>query len=107
FKTEMESHMVSEESDVFPLIKAYGENPSTSLLEHIVEANGGLEDDHQEAGDLLKQIRIITEDFEPPEDACNTYRITYARLKELEPDTFQHVHLENNVLFKNLRETAA
>ncbi|HLQ70288.1 MAG TPA: DUF542 domain-containing protein, partial [Bacillota bacterium] len=38
FKTEMEGHMVSEESDVFPLIKEYGENPSTTLLEHIIEA---------------------------------------------------------------------
>src|SRR5699024_8559069 len=28
FKTEMEEHMISEESEVFPLIKEYGENPS-------------------------------------------------------------------------------
>lgn len=102
FKTEMEEHMVLEENEVFPLIKKYGSNPSTALLEQIVEANGGLEDDHQEAGDLLKQMRIITDDFTPPESACNSYRITYSRLKEMESDTFQHVHLENNILFKNL-----
>lgn len=102
FKTEMEEHMISEESDVFPLIKEYGKNPNTSLLKHIVEANGGLEDDHREAGDLLKQMRVITDDFVPPQDACNSYRITYSRLKEIESDTFQHVHLENNIMFKNL-----
>lgn len=104
FKTEMEEHMLLEETDVFPLIKEFGENPNTALLEHIIEANGGLEDDHQEAGDLLKQIRLITDDFTPPEDACNSYRITYSRLKEMESDTFQHVHLENNILFKNLAQ---
>ncbi|MFD1039028.1 iron-sulfur cluster repair di-iron protein [Virgibacillus byunsanensis] len=102
FKLEMEEHMVKEESEVFPLIKEYEKNPSDKLLSHIHEVNGGLEDEHEAAGDLLKQIREITNDFEPPVDACNSYRITYARLSDMESDTFQHVHLENNVLFKSL-----
>lgn len=102
FKAEMEEHMISEENDVFPLIKEYGDNPNPSLLKQIIDANGGLLDDHQEAGNLLKQMRDITNDFIPPEEACNSYRITYSRLKEMESDTFQHIHLENNILFNNL-----
>ncbi|GGJ97997.1 iron-sulfur cluster repair di-iron protein [Lentibacillus kapialis] len=102
FKTEMEEHSVKEEEEVFPLIKEYEENPSDQLLEQIHLANGDLEDEHDTCGNILKRMREITEGFQPPIDACNSYRITYARLAELESDTFQHIHLENHVLFKKL-----
>lgn len=102
FKAEMEEHMIQEESEVFPLIKEYEHNPSEALRNKIHEANGGLEDEHESAGNLLKQMREITDGFEPPKDACTSYRITYARLAQMESDTYQHVHLENNILFKNL-----
>nr|WP_072890630.1 iron-sulfur cluster repair di-iron protein [Ornithinibacillus halophilus] len=101
-KLELEEHTIKEDEEVFPLIKEYELNPSEALLEKIRIANGGLEDEHDVAGDLLKRIRVITNDFTPPVEACNSYRITYARLADLESDTFQHIHLENNVLFKNL-----
>ncbi|QKY68894.1 iron-sulfur cluster repair di-iron protein [Lentibacillus sp. CBA3610] len=103
FKVDMEEHTVNEEEEVFPLIQEYEQNPSEGLLERIREANGGLEDDHDASGDLLKRMRDITNGFQPPRDACNSYRITYARLAELESDTFQHIHLENHVLFKRLK----
>ncbi|MFD1361518.1 iron-sulfur cluster repair di-iron protein [Lentibacillus salinarum] len=102
FKVDMEEHSVKEEEEVFPLIKEYEDNPSDELLQHIREANGGLEDDHDASGNILKRLREITNGFQPPSDACNSYRITYARLAELESDTFQHIHLENHVLFKRL-----
>jgi regulator of cell morphogenesis and NO signaling len=102
FKTEMEEHSIKEEEEVFPLIKEYEENPSDELLERIRIANGGLEDEHDETGNMLKRMREITDGFQPPNDACNSYRITYARLAQLETDTFQHIHLENHVLFKQI-----
>ncbi|SDQ65238.1 iron-sulfur cluster repair di-iron protein [Virgibacillus salinus] len=102
FKVDMEEHMIKEEGEVFPLIKEYEKNPSEKLLDHIHEANGGLEDEHEASGNILKRMREITKGFEPPADACSSYRITYARLAEMEADTFQHVHLENNILFKKL-----
>ncbi|MUV36293.1 Iron-sulfur cluster repair protein YtfE [Lentibacillus sp. JNUCC-1] len=102
FKLEMEEHMVKEEADVFPLIKEYELNPSEALRTQIHQANDELEAEHDEAGNLIKQMRHITHDFQPPEDACNSYRITYARLAELEDQTFTHVHLENNILFKRI-----
>lgn len=102
FRLEMEEHSLKEEQAVFPLIKQYEENPNDELLEEIRMANGDLETEHDACGDLLKEMRAITNGFEPPANACGSYRITYARLKELEEETFQHVHLENNVLFKRL-----
>lgn len=103
FKVDMEEHMIKEENEVFPYIKEFEKNPSEDLAQKIHEANGGLEDEHESQGDILKRMREITNDFIPPAGACNSYRITYARLAELESDTFQHVHLENNVLFKRIK----
>src|SRR5690625_3148751 len=102
FQMEMEEHSMKEEAEVFPLIKEYVENPSTELLEKIRIDNGDIEEEHNVVGELLKKMRIITNDFEAPIHACGTYRVTYARLEELESETSQHIHLENNVLFKRL-----
>ncbi|MFC4556934.1 iron-sulfur cluster repair di-iron protein [Virgibacillus kekensis] len=102
FKVEMEEHMIKEETEVFPLIKEYEKNQDPKLLTHIKEVNGDLEEEHASSGDILKRMREITNGFVPPADACNSYRITYARLADMETNTFQHVHLENNILFKNL-----
>lgn len=100
FKAELEEHTIKEDNVVYPLIKEYEQEPSEDLLKQIHEANGTLEAEHDESGHLLKQIREVTNHFTPPEGACNTYQMTYARLKELESKTFDHIHLENNVLFQ-------
>lgn len=102
FKMEMTEHSHKEETEVFPLILQYEQNPSQELLEQIRLANGGLEEEHDETGALLKEMREITNDYTSPAHACETYRVTYARLEQLEQDTFAHVHLENNILFKKL-----
>lgn len=101
-QTELIEHTIKEDNEVFPLIIKYETNPSESLLQEIHEANGTLEDEHDATGDLLKQIREITNDFTPPAGACATFQLTYARLAELESETFDHIHLENNILFQRL-----
>ena len=30
---------------------------------------------------------------------CMTHQVTYHKLKEFEDDLFEHIHLENNILF--------
>lgn len=102
FKKEMIEHSIKEENEVFPLIKQYVAEPNDQLKEDIIFANGGLEAEHDHAGNLLKEMRYITNDFQPPENACGSYRVTYDRLAEMEDKTFMHIHLENNVLFKNI-----
>ncbi|MDL4842163.1 iron-sulfur cluster repair di-iron protein [Aquibacillus rhizosphaerae] len=99
-KTDLESHLIEEEKFLFPLIKNYQEKPDLELLESIKKLNQDMEQEHIAAGDFLQKIHQLTNGFEPPEGACNSYRITYARLAELESNTFQHIHLENNILFK-------
>ena len=57
-----------------------------------------LENEHNHAGNIIKELRKVTNDF-TPEGACGTYRLVYQRLEALESDLFKHIHLENNILF--------
>ena len=92
--TELEDHMVTEESVVFPRIKAPSSDgaPLSGLIDE-------LESEHDLAGNLMREIRELSADFNPPMGACNTYRATFAKLEEFEDDLHRHVHIENNVLF--------
>lgn len=101
-KMELEQHMIKEETIQYPAIKEYEKNKTKEALEKAVRITKELEDEHTGAGDLLKELRKITNDFTAPEDGCNSYRLTYSKLEELENDTFQHIHLENNILFPRL-----
>jgi regulator of cell morphogenesis and NO signaling len=98
-KTELEQHLIAEEQTVFPLIKAYELNPSMTLPEEISKAIVTLEGDHSGVGDYLKGMRAVTLDYTLPPEACRTYTLTFQKLVDLEADVFQHIHLENNILF--------
>lgn len=98
-KEELLTHTAKEEEDEFPKLLTYDANPSEEALTALRESLVELESEHDGAGDILRKMRSITDDFTPPAHACTTYRLTYARLEELESMTFEHVHLENNILF--------
>ncbi len=101
-KTELEQHLLKEEQILFPLIKEYDKNPNDQHLQKINDVINETEDEHEGAGNILKELRKITDDFKVPNDGCNTYVITFKILEELEADLFQHIHLENNILFKRM-----
>ncbi len=101
-KMDLEQHMITEEEVFFPLIRKYEENPDPAVLEKIVSIAGELEKEHDGAGDIIKELRDVTDNYGIPEDVCATYEATYEKLKELEADLFQHIHLENNILFPRL-----
>ncbi|MFT8322480.1 MAG: iron-sulfur cluster repair di-iron protein [Bacillus sp. (in: firmicutes)] len=101
-KDELEQHLLDEERAIFPNIKAYEQTSSTESLLKAKEEIDHLEEEHDAAGELLKKIRTATTDYTLPPNACNTYALTYLKLEELESMTFDHIHLENNILFKRL-----
>jgi regulator of cell morphogenesis and NO signaling len=107
-KTELEQHTIKEETHAFPLILQFEETPTPENREMMKQAIRELINEHDVAGDIIKTIREITNDFTPPEDACRTYRLVYNRLEALEEDLLEHIHLENNILFPRvLHETEA
>ncbi|WP_026585262.1 iron-sulfur cluster repair di-iron protein [Bacillus sp. J33] len=97
-KKELLEHTAKEEESVFPLLLKL-EDPAVENREEIIRFIKELEQEHDHAGSILKELREITADYTPPADACGSYRLVYKRLEDLEGQTFMHVHLENNILF--------
>jgi regulator of cell morphogenesis and NO signaling len=103
-KEEMELHMQKEEQVLFPRIKEiekYSLQPDEHKLNisYLQAPITMMEQEHDHAGSLMEEIRVLSNNYEVPEDACTTYKLTYASLKAFETDLHQHVHLENNILF--------
>jgi regulator of cell morphogenesis and NO signaling len=105
-KMELEDHLAKEETIQYPAINEYVKSNSIEDLNKAVEVINELEAEHSGAGDILKELRAVTNDYKIPEDVCATFEKTYEKLQELESDMFQHIHLENNILFPRLRELA-
>jgi len=98
---ELTSHLEKEEQILFPAIVGMSENPGWSVV-----LDGPLAcmlHEHEEAGAALARLRELSHGFQPPSDACNTYRALFAGLQDLETDLHRHIHLENSVLFPEAR----
>jgi regulator of cell morphogenesis and NO signaling len=89
---DLELHMQKEEQVLFPLVLA-GRGPMASMPVQCMEQ------EHEDAGRELAELRRLTSDFTPPEEACGTWRALYLGLAQFERDLMAHMSLENNVLF--------
>lgn len=101
---ELASHLKKEEIILFPYVKKLlaiknGEGQiSTPPFGSVNNPIAMMESEHETAGDIFKEIARLTNNYTPPENACNTFRALYAKLDEFEQDLHQHIHLENNIL---------
>lgn len=102
---ELKQHMMKEEEILFPFIKqlvkfkkqkSAAEAPYFGSVRNPIRM---MELEHQAAGDEFFGIRELTNNYTPPDDACNTYSVCYQELKDFEQDLHKHIHLENNILF--------
>ena len=91
-KTELESHMMKEEQILFPMIRQ-GQGSRAAGPVAVMEG------EHESAGGALERLRKLTNGYEVPEGACNTWRALWHGLADLEESLHQHIHLENNILF--------
>jgi regulator of cell morphogenesis and NO signaling len=103
-REEMTLHMQKEEMVLFPRIKEIENLFITSQRSKLAKGyiNGPvsvMEMEHEHAGELLFEIRHLTNNYTPPVDACTTFKLSLSELKEFEQDLHRHVHLENNLLF--------
>jgi regulator of cell morphogenesis and NO signaling len=103
--TDMAAHLREEEEVLFPAIKRIdtarkvGNTPEALDLETIRASLDKLNHEHQEIGDAVHAIRHLANGYTIPDDVCNTFAVTYQKLREFEDDLHKHVHLENNILF--------
>ena len=104
-QNELYSHMIKEERVLFPMIRqmeeARGEGLK-SIQHHCGSVNQPIqvmEHEHDDAGAALRRLRELTDGFQPPHDACESYRALLGGLHDLELDLHLHIHKENNILF--------
>jgi len=93
-------YMAKEEQILFPFVRemvtgqiskaSFGtvQNPISMMMS-----------EHSQEGERFEKIAELTNNFTPPADACNSYQVTFALLKEFDEDLHLHIHLENNILF--------
>jgi regulator of cell morphogenesis and NO signaling len=94
---ELMNHIMKEERVLFRIIIAISRGESLPLpLDNPIAC---MIEEHDDAGNALARLRELTNGFQPPVDACNTYRALFAGLADLEEDLHRHIHLENAVLF--------
>jgi regulator of cell morphogenesis and NO signaling len=103
---EMSSHMVKEETVLFPYVKqlvAAKNNGQRKVqfgnLQTVETPINMMEMEHELVGGNMDEIRKITNNYHLPEDACASYSFLFKTLDEFENDLHVHVHLENNILF--------
>lgn len=102
---ELGAHMQKEELILFPYVRKIAEaKQGNSKLE--APAFGTVQnpinmmmEEHTIEGERFRKIEALTNNYTPPIDACTTYRVTFALLRDFEQDLHLHIHLENNILF--------
>lgn len=107
---ELAKHMKKEEMILFPFIKKMAKAKASGEplnVPHFGTAENPIrmmKDEHANEGERFREIAELSNNYTPPLHACNTYRVSYAMLREFEEDLHRHIHLENNILFPKALE---
>jgi regulator of cell morphogenesis and NO signaling len=102
---ELSSHLMKEENILFPYVARMeatvkaGRPAARPPFGSVGNPIHMMMMEHDSAGDALRELRRLTNDYTPPADACISYRTLYKAVADFEADLHQHIHLENNILF--------
>lgn len=102
---DLESHLQKEERVLFP----YGYNlfDASMRKEKLEKMHCGsvanpirvMHSEHNDEGTRYKYIRNLMNGFVAPDDACASYSLMLKDLEEFMDGLFEHIHIENNILF--------
>ena len=102
---DLEPHMMKEEQVLFPYVRELdaslrGKGPRPeAFFGTVANPIAMMNQEHEQVGALLRDLRATTSDYALPADACPSYTALYRALEEFERELHTHIHLENNVLF--------
>ncbi len=106
-RDDMDMHLMKEERILFPYMCALdGEEPvDAPHFGTVANPVRMMMSEHEADDAILRRMLEITNDFSLPPGACASYTALYQGLHELVNDLFQHMHLENDILFPKAIET--
>lgn len=93
---ELDLHLHKEEQILFPAV-------ARGMTKELAGPVWVMENEHEEHGRFLEGLRELAHDFQPPADACNSWRALYLGLADLERELHEHILVENHFLFPRLR----
>lgn len=102
---ELTQHMKKEELILFPFVKKMVEaNRNNQAISNpgfgsVTNPIAMMMEEHENEGARFEKIVELSNNYTPPAEACNTYKVTFQMLQEFEADLHTHIHLENNILF--------
>ncbi|WP_185289617.1 iron-sulfur cluster repair di-iron protein [Chryseobacterium lactis] len=102
---DLATHMKKEELILFPFVrnmmkaKISGQPLPQATFGTVENPVHMMEHEHTAEGERFRKIAEMTNEYTPPADACNTYKVAFAMLQDFENDLHKHIHLENNILF--------
>lgn len=108
-RADLEPHLAKEERILFPAIERIADDSedATFGFGSIGDPMSMMMRDHDELGELLRELRSLTGAYTPPADGCGSYSALFAGFEQMEADTHLHIHKENNVLFPKVIQLEA
>jgi len=88
-------HLAKEEQILFPMIRSGRARLAVGPI-------NVMESEHLDHAANLRTTRSLTANLTAPAEACPTWRALYLRLLDFEAELMEHIHLENNILFRRV-----
>ena len=110
---DLVTHMMKEERVLFPYVvrmeeaEAKAEPMMAPPFMTVRNPVRMMSLEHDNAGDLLREMRSASANYTVPPDGCVSYQTLYQALRELEEDLHMHIFLENSILFRRAVEMEA
>ncbi|WP_300728567.1 iron-sulfur cluster repair di-iron protein [uncultured Bacteroides sp.] len=110
---ELEMHLQKEENVLFPyLFELYDASLVGRPMEQmhcgtVSNPIRVMRMEHESEGNRYHHIVHITRNYAVPADGCASYRLLMHELKRFMEALFEHIHLENNIIFPKAVELEA
>ena len=105
---ELAGHLKKEEMILFPfikkMVKAKREGTSLNIphFDTVENPINMMEMEHEDAGEIFREIARLTNNYNPPSHACNTYRALFDKLEEFEEDLLNIIKRKSSLVQKQL-----
>lgn len=103
--TDFKDTFTKKEKILYPYIRSLTKSDSESKqidcpqFKTVEDPILVMKNNHIKQKERFEKIASLTDNYTPPVDACNTYRVTFAMLKEFQDNAHQYAYTENNILF--------